>query len=259
MNVLITGDKGYIGSSLTRELKETYNITSINRDVVDLTDKRSVRDFFIGKHFDVVIHTAIVGGHRLVKDDAIVTHNNLAMFYNILENKSHYNRLINFSSGGEKFTETPYGLSKNIITQLCNNIDDFFNLKLFGVFDENELHTRFIKTNLHRYIRNEAMIIHKNKFMDFFYMHDLINVVKYYITIDSSILVKNIDCVYEKKHTLKDIVDIINTANNYNVNVNIEDTTMDDSYIGDASVILKLPIKIGDLASGILTTYRNLL
>jgi hypothetical protein len=67
------------------------------------------------------------------------------------------------------------------MTRLANNIDGFFNLKLFGVFDENELNTRFIKSNLLRYINRENMVIHKNKFMDFFYIEDLVKVVKHYI------------------------------------------------------------------------------
>ena len=259
MNVLITGDRGYIGSSLTRELKDTFNITSINRDVVDLTNKKDVKNFFTGKNFDVVIHTAIEGGHRLVKDTEKVTHNNLMMFYNILENKEHYSRFINFSSGGEKYTDTPYGLSKNIMTQLVNSMDGFFNLKLFGVFDENELNTRFIKSNLLRYIKKENMIIHKNKFMDFFYMKDLVKVVAYYITAEESKLHKNVDCVYNDKFTLRDIVEIINSCCKYKVGVDIQNTELDNPYIGSSTNINNIPFNIDNLINGINNTYKKLL
>jgi len=259
MNVLITGDRGYIGSSLARALRGVFNVTSINRDIVDLTNRKQVQDFFNGKSFDVVIHTAIEGGHRLVRDTEKVTHNNLLMFYNILENKNHFGKLIHFSSGGEKYTDTPYGLSKNIITRLVDTIDGFFNLKLFGVFDENELSTRFIKSNLQRYISGNNMVIHKNKFMDFFYMADLVEVVKYYVATDVSQLLKDIDCVYSKKFTLKDIVEIINSCGNYNVRIDVEDIELDDSYIGNSANINKLPLKIGNLINGINNTYKKLL
>lgn len=259
MNILITGDRGYIGSSLIRELKNNYNITSINRDVVDLTNKKEVNNFFIGKNFDIVIHTAIEGGHRLVKDTEKVTHNNLMMFYNILENKNHYDRFINFSSGGEKYTDTPYGLSKSIMTQLVNGMDGFFNLKLFGVFDENELNTRFIKSNLQRYINRENMVIHKNKFMDFFYMKDLVKVVIYYITTEKSKLHKNVDCVYSDKVTLKDIVEIINSCCKYKVGVDIEDIELDEPYIGNSTNINNLPLDIDNLINGINNTYKKML
>lgn len=259
MNVLITGDRGYIGSSLTQRLKHKFNITSINRDTLDLTNAKSVRNFFIDKHFDVVIHTAIEGGHRLVRDDKSITHNNLTMFYNILENKMHYNRLINFSSGGEIFTDTPYGLSKNIITRLINNIDGFFNLKLYGVFDEYELNSRFIKSNLLRYINRTPMIIYKDKLMDFFYMNDLTNVVEYYITSDELTLFKNIDCVYKDKYTLSDLAKNINSINNYKVEIVIEHNDIDEPYIGNATNILTLPLKKDGILRGINNTYKNLI
>ena len=259
MNVLITGDRGYIGSSLTRALKNTFNVTSINRDVVDLTNKKEVKNYFADKNFDVVIHTAIEGGHRLVRDTEKVTHNNLMMFYNILENRDHYSKFINFSSGGEKYTDTPYGLSKNIMTRLSNSIDGFFNLRLFGVFDENELNTRFIKSNLLRYISRENMVIHKNKFMDFFYIEDLVKVVNHYIITDESQLLKNVDCVYNDKFTLKDIVEIINSCGNYNVGINIGDIELDDSYIGNSTNINKLPLSVDNLINSINNTYKKLL
>jgi nucleoside-diphosphate-sugar epimerase len=259
MNVLITGDRGYIGSSLARALRGVFNVTSINRDIVDLTNKKQVKEFFNGKSFDVVVHTAIEGGHRLVRDTEKVTHNNLLMFYNILENKNHFDRLIHFSSGGEKYTDTPYGLSKNIITRLVDTIDGFFNLRLFGVFDENELDTRFIKSNLHRYISGEDMVVYRDKYMDFFYMKDLANVVEYYITADRSHLLKSVDCVYNEKYTLSNVVNIINSCSNYRVGVTIKCTELDDEYVGDSSNINRLPVRIGNLIDSIANTYAKLI
>ena len=79
MNILITGVNGYIGKSLSENLKG-YNLTCINRKVCDLTDSEQVNNFFNDKDFDVVIHCAVVGGSRLKKDSNKVFINNIKMF-----------------------------------------------------------------------------------------------------------------------------------------------------------------------------------
>jgi hypothetical protein len=69
------------------------------------------------------------------------------MYYNLLENKEHFGKLINIGSGAEVLSlDTPYGLSKNIIYNSILNTDNFYNLRVFAVFDNNELDRRFIKT-----------------------------------------------------------------------------------------------------------------
>lgn len=259
MNILITGDRGYIGSSLTRELQKNFKVTSVNRSNVDLTNRDLVRSFFKDKFFDVVIHAAIEGGHRLQKDTEAITHNNLLMFSNILENENHFKRLINFSSGYEVHTDTPYGLSKSIISRLVDGMVGGYNLRLFGVFDENEINTRFIKSNLLRYINGKDMVIHKDKFMDFFYLEDLVETVRYYITSDKDKLLKNIDCVYTDKYKLSDIAGIINNLSDTRVQCIIENEELDNPYTGNANNINKLSIKQTDISEGIFNTYKKLL
>jgi predicted double-glycine peptidase len=103
------------------------------------------------------------------------------------------------------------------------------------------------------------MVIHKNKFMDFFYIEDLVKVVNHYIITDESQLLKNVDCVYNDKFTLKDIVEIINSCGNYNVGINIGDIELDDSYIGNSTNINKLPLCVDNLINSINNTYKKLL
>ena len=134
-----------------------------------------------------------------------------------------------------------------------------FNIRIYAVFDENELNTRFIKSNLLRYIKKENMIIHKNKFMDFFYMKDLVKVVAYYITAEESKLHKNVDCVYNDKFTLRDIVEIINSCYKYKVGVDIQNTELDNPYIGSSTNINNIPFNIDNLINGINNTYKKLL
>ena len=68
------------------------------------------------------------------------------------------------------------------------------HIKIFGIFDENELDTRFIKASLKRYIAKEPIQIHQDKVMDFFYMQDLVNVLEHYMSEENP--PKEFDCAY---------------------------------------------------------------
>ena len=253
LKILITGGNGYIAKSLYTGLKDKHQITTITRQNFNLTNYDAVCEWFHERYFDVVIHTAIVGGSRLKAEDQTVLNQNLIMYNNLYANKHHFNKLISFGSGAEIFQpDTPYGISKNQIADSIRNTENFYNLRIFGVFDENELATRFIKSNLQRYIRRESMIIHTDKIMDFFYMKDLISLVDYYIHNDGT---KEINCSYEYKYTLSNIANIINKLDTYTVPVIIENKSKLDFYCGEYS---ELPIKTVGMVTGIKNTFEIL-
>ncbi len=172
MKVLITGTNGYIGKHLSQVLP--YDITCLHRGVCDLTDKKEVDSFFnqFGK-FDVVIHCAAVGGSRLKKDDDIIFNNNIQMFLNLVSNRKSFDRLIHFGSGAQKVDNGPYGFSKRIISNMIEELDDFYNIIIYGLFDENEIDTRFIKSCVHNCLNNKSIVVNDNKVMDLFHMKDL--------------------------------------------------------------------------------------
>lgn len=237
MNVLITGGNGYVAKSISKELNN-YNVKTISRSDFDLSDRESVNNFFKrNDYFDVVIHTAIVGGSRLKPDNSNTLDQNLKMYYNFLENKNNFKKFISFGSGAEIYQcDTPYGLSKKTIMESMKDKKDFYNLRIFGVFDENELETRFIKGNILRYIRKEPIQIYQNKKMDFFYMKDLISLVKFYIESDNP--PKEVNCSYKKKYTLLDIANIINNLDTHKVDVVINENIVNNiDYIGEYNLL----------------------
>ena len=215
MNILITGTNGYIGKHLSKVLPcRYYNITCINRDICDLVNVKEVDNFFDGKHFDVVIHCAAMGGSRLRKDDDNIFYNNVQMFLNLVRNRNHFDRLIHFGSGAQKIDSGPYGFSKRIIDNMIKELGDFHNIIIYGLFDENEFETRFIKSCVNNCLNNKPIIVNDNKIMDFFHMDDLVSVVKHYMdeflimTIEDN-LPKVIDCSYDEKMTLEEIAYMI--------------------------------------------------
>ena len=254
MKILITGGNGYIAKSLYGALKDKYQITTISRNNFDLTDYNATCEWFHEREYDVVIHTAISGGSRLEKDQNEVYDKNIKMFTNLVANKQYFNKLITLGSGAEIFLrDSHYGRSKIKIAESIRNIENFYNLRIFGVFDEHELTTRFIKSNIIRYINKEPIIIHSNKIMDFFYMDDLISLVDYYINHKNP--QKEINCCYENKYTLINIANMINALDSYEVPIIIQDKEKLDFYCGNSDLP---PIPLIGLEKGIQNTFNVL-
>jgi len=253
MKILITGGNGYIAKSLTAALRNTHEVYAPTRQQLNLIDSKAVNTWFEDKYFDVVIHCAVVGGSRLKPEDSSIMDQNLQMYYNLLSCKSKYNKFIHFGSGAETYLNTPYGWSKNIIYKSILEKENFYNIRIFGVFDENEWETRFIKTCIKKYINNEPMEIHQNKYMDFFYMEDLVSLVEFYILNNN--LPKEIDCTYYESKTLYHITDIINHLNGHQVEIKLNNSGIGTEYIGKFT---DLGINYIGLEKGIIETYNKL-
>lgn len=264
MNVLITGGNGYIAKSLIDKLKHlsTYNITSITREDFDLTNKSHTDKWFNKKYFDVIIHTAAKGVNRLVETNDNICYQNIQMFYNLLNNKHCFNKLIHFGSGAELgMPYEPYGLSKNVISKIIDTEPNFYNIRIFGIFDKNELDTRFIKSNIKRYLNKQPLEVYQDKLMDFFYMEDLVELVKYYIKPNKESfshihLPKNVDCIYDAcvKDSLLDIAYLINSLSNYKVKINVGEGK-GKNYVGSNN---PFDIKWIGLEQGIKETYKQI-
>jgi GDP-L-fucose synthase len=253
MNILITGANGYIGKSLYNAFKDEYKVSKLTRNICDLTNSESVDQYFKDKYFDVILHCAVEGGSRLKKDTNDVLDNNLKMYYNLIHNENHFKKLIHFGSGAEIYAQnTPYGLSKHIIRQSILEKDNFYNIRIFGLFDENELDTRFIKANIKRYINKQPMEIHQDKFMDFFYIKDLIKLVEFCMLNKTF---KEINCNYKEIYTLLCIASFINSLDEYKVEIIQNEKGFGKGYYGTYHMF---PISYVGLKEGIKEVYNKL-
>lgn len=254
MNILITGGNGYIAKNLYEGLKDKHTITTISRVDFDLTNRQATDNFFQDKYFDVVLHTAIAGGSRLRKDTEDVLDENLIMYYNLLANESKFKKFISIGSGAEIFAQQdPYGLSKHVINYSMKNKTNFYNIRIFAVFDENELESRFIKSSILKYLKNKPIEIHQDKLMDFFYMKDLIKLIEYCISAEE--LPKEINCSYRNIYHLKDIAKIINRMDEYKVPINIVNKKIGVGYVGNFT---NLEIEYIGLEQGIENVFNEL-
>ena len=254
MTILITGGNGYIAKSITNTLWDRYHILSPGKEELDLTNRKSVDKFFKDKQFDVVIHTAIRGGSRLNEDDQTVLLDNIIMMTNLHSHQDKYSKLINLGSGAEIYApETPYGASKKWCNELVKKIENWYTIRIYAVFDENELDTRFIKANIKNYIAGEPIMIHQDKLMDFFYMKDLVSLIEFCILNNS--LDKEIDCCYTNTMALSGIASIINNLSTWKVPINFDSSKPSNSYIGKT---IDLPIETIGLEQGIKNVFNKL-
>lgn len=255
MKILITGSNGVVGKFLSKKLKD-HDLYIPKRSCVDFTNRHHVDQFFNShSRFDLVLHCAVRGGNRLYHDSWDVLDDNLKIYYNILHHKNSYDRLISFGSGAEIYMpDSPYGLSKKAISKSILDQFNFYNIRIFGLFGEGELESRFIKANLDRYFQHKPIEIHQNKMMDFFYIEDLWKIVQYYM--NTELPPKEIDCCYKESKgvDLLDISNMINNLDNHKVDIVVKSKEPGSSYVGRQN---QLDIEYIGLEKGLKLEYEK--
>jgi nucleoside-diphosphate-sugar epimerase len=266
-SILITGSNGYIARNIKKYFKG-YKLFLTDRSNLNLLNSIDVDNFFSGKYFDVVLHTAVNGGSRLHSDDCSVFYNNILMHYNLMKNNSNYGKYINLGSGAEldrnknisfdsnhieSFPIDHYGLSKNVIARTGCTIENFYNIRIFNVFNEDELPTRMMRSSITNYINKEKIVIHQNRYMDFMHFDDFAKILNYVIA--NNDCPKTINCSYQEKYLFSDIAEIINNLDNHKVEIEIQNKELGFSYIGQSDTE-KLNIKLDGLKKGIEKCYQ---
>ena len=273
MKILITGGSGFIGRSLVKALNQEYDVFAPSSKELDITNSYDVEKYLQNKYFDWIIHCAIDGGRRTSTDNGDVAYNNVKMFFNLMNNKSRFGKLINFASGAEfdrmsainnntndldnSYPTDPYGMSKNIISRIIQDCRNCYNFRVYGVFGADEDDTRFIKSNIKRYKNAQNLEIHQQKAFDFFYIEDLITIIKYYINNPKYPLDYDMDLVYQQKYKLTDIGNIINNLSAYKVKAEASDYREAPSYLG-SNLGIPLDIELVGLEEGIKRVYNAL-
>lgn len=260
MKILFTGGTGFIGKEIIPLLKnDGYTVFAPTSNQLNLLSYNSVKKYFEKNKldYDVIIHSAVVGGRRLKTDEYSVFFNNMKMFENISPYASSVSKFINFDSGASLFgtqfiPSSPYGFSKYCIAKNVFNLNNGINLKIFGCFGTFEEKTRFLATNIQNYIEKNPIIIFKDKLMDFIYVNDLYKILKYNLD-NKNLIYKNIDCVYKEKYFLSDIAKKINCLSSHKVPIIIENENNDFSYCGKFT----LDLDFFGLDKGIVDYYEK--
>lgn len=172
--VCVLGANGFVGKNLIRNT----DWVGVTRQDLDLTDQKSVQEYFDKHDYDVVIHCAVIGGSRLKQDNSEVIYKNLLMFENVV--RTFKGKIIYFSSGaalrGNPPTD-PYGFSKWLIDRRIETIPDAYSLRIWGCYGPDELPTRFSAV-----CKNEGhVIIERDRYFDFVDIEDVKKIVCDYV------------------------------------------------------------------------------
>jgi nucleoside-diphosphate-sugar epimerase len=217
MKILVTGGRGFVGSKIAQHLLDCGNLVyTPSRDELDLLDLMSVHTWFSNNSVDVVVHCALSGREVLSSTDPAFLSDGLIMFRNLWLQKNDYKSLINLGSAYEldlsknnslviedeflnHLPPTSYGYAKNLVARIIRETDNFYNLRLFGVFHETEKDNRFLKIVKNR----DSVIISNDIYLDYVYLEDIFPVVDRVLS--GTCPYKDINVVYNHKYMLSEI------------------------------------------------------
>ena len=274
MKILIVGQNGFISSELYELFKNNnFDVHTSSRKELDFLDQEKVENYFNNKQFDILIYTPIFGGRRTKNDDMDIVQKNVLMHENLLAISHKFKIIFYFGSGasfnrnqdifeyddhhlGKSIPTDPYGLSKFSMEKNIRSYKNFINIRIFNCFGLSEVHNRMIKANILNYINKKNIIIHEDKFFDFFYVEDLFILLKSRIDEyqkNKYISLNEINSVYKEKYKLSDIANFINNLDNHKVDI-IKNENYGKSYCGKN----KISKNYMGLIYGMNNMYQNL-
>jgi len=259
IKILITGGNGNIATMIKNNLSSYYEIKNPSHKELNLLNFEQLSQHLNVENYDILIHTAIIGGRRTKEENGDVTHKNLLMFENILFFSDKFKMIINLDSAAiydrstdifcrkeEDIFTIPtdyYGFSKYLIYKRGLQYNNIYNFRIFNIFHKNEEPDRFIKSCFLANKNNSEIIIYDDKYFDFVYEDDFISIVKYYIDNFNNIenIEKTINICYETKYKLSEIAELIVKDKS---KIMIKNNDIKNNYCGNNSLLKKLNIKL---------------
>ncbi|NBT79158.1 MAG: NAD(P)-dependent oxidoreductase [Betaproteobacteria bacterium] len=183
VQVSYTGGNGNIAKMIKNNLSlPNYEITNLSRNDLNVLNQFDIEKYLNENTFDILVHTAILGGRRTKEENGDVTHNNLIMLENLLKFADRFKMIINFDSAAiydrssdilnRKETDIYtiptdyYGFSKYVIYQRSLQYNNMYNFRIFNIFHKNEEHDRFIKSCFNAKKNNTQVTIFEDKYFD---------------------------------------------------------------------------------------------
>ena len=252
--LFVTGETGFIGRNIIEYFRDTNTVIAPTHAQLDLLSQDAVDTFFREYNIDYVIHCANTGGNRKCHGPADSVSRNARIFFNLLGNSRHFEKLIHFGSGaeydkrrpllripetsfGERIPADDYGFSKYLISQYIEKSDNCVCLRLFGVFGKYEDYEyKFISNAIVKNLLQMPIRIRQNVYFDWLYINDLMKIVAHLIEHDSPYRTYNI--------TPGSPLDLVAIANMINQNpafkseIRVETSGLNNEYSGNNTRLL---------------------
>lgn len=223
MNILITGNKGFIGSNLVKKL-EKHKIIGVDlKDGNNVLDSNFINALFEYYDFDVVIHLAAIAGVGYSIDHSEeVLKNNIIGFDTLAKAaiKNGVKHFIYASSssvyGDDGTQKSPYAVSKatnELQAAMYSNLSQmkFTGLRFFTVYGEG-IREDLAISKFKKAIEND-LPIHiygdGSQKRDFTYVDDITEAIKLIVESDKDWKNEVFDIGYGKKTTVSELVNIL--------------------------------------------------
>lgn len=242
LKVILLGANGYVGRYLT----SVFDVIPITRKECDLTDRLSVKKLLSTHKPDVVLNCAANLNLDLQPFNQSHFIDNMNIFLNLYSFRDNFGKLINFGSGAE-FDRSKhinnalekdiriikpkdhYGLSKNLISNICLDTPNFYTLRLFGCLHHSEPNHKLFK----RLLTSDEVFTIDDKYFDYIWMEDLYTIVDYFI--NETPRFQDVNLVYEKKYLLSELIEKFIAIHSLDVEVIYKAGGL--NYTGSSSLI----------------------
>ena len=181
MKYLITGQNGFIGTAITRYLRE-------RGDIVVGTKEKTVSQIistFPYPEIDYIINLSAYGNHYDQKDFQKTVNANILNTYNLLEaaKDTDYKLFYNFSTSSVTLkNQTYYSITKFCGEQLAAMYDRVVNIRPYSVYGPGEAEHRFIPTVIKHLLSGEVMQLDEHATHDWIYIDSFVEAV-YFIKV----------------------------------------------------------------------------
>jgi nucleoside-diphosphate-sugar epimerase len=220
MKIFVTGSAGFVGSKLVEYFKSKgHTVLHPVRSELNLADCAQVDKFFDDNAIDIVVHCAVAGRTNMSGQDVAISGENVIMIRNLYSNRDKFTRLINVASGYEfdhvnrninlehehmiefVLPQASYGMGKNIVSRIVRGTDNWVNLRLFGMFHEDESDVRIFKK-----LKSGTgpFTIDADRQFDFVYLEDVLPMFD--IAIAGDLKHKCVNLVYPEKYYMGELV-----------------------------------------------------
>ena len=176
MNILLTGHKGFIGSSLIKALELNHTVTGI--DLVDGDDLLTCD--FPNKNFDLIIHLAGRSGVReSINDPAAYWANNIEASRRLFDRYENTRILYASSSSAYEPDLNPYAASKFVLEELAERYPNTLGMRFHTVYSDTPRKNMFFDK-----LFNDKLEYVTRHYRDFVHLYDLIDAINILIEAD---------------------------------------------------------------------------
>ena len=141
MKIMLTGHRGFIGSTLLRKLKKEHNVVGF-----DVQDGQDLYDTTLNEEFDLIIHLAGKSGVReSMSDPAGYWRNNVEVSKRLFARYPDTRVLYASSSSAYEPDLNPYAASKYVVEEAAERNVDTLGMRFHTVYDHNPRKGMFLQ------------------------------------------------------------------------------------------------------------------